>query len=148
MTSNFRGVEVEEVNGSAQMATSGSSVCFRGTNMGTASLYNAIPHRDAIQATVTLVDSSIHALSSCSYSVFDTICCSTGSGYGSTATWTLCLYGRCSSREEGGFRKPRITSVSSPSTLSSAGGNALLLEGSNFGDHIEAVHVFMMEEEK
>ena len=147
MTSNFRGVEVEEVNGSAQMATSGSSVCFRGTNMGTASLYNAIPHRDAIQTTVTLVDSSIHALSSCSYSVFDTICCSTGSGYGSTAIWTLCLYGRCSSREEGGFRKPRITSVSSPSTLSSAGGNALLLEGSNFGDHIEAVHVFMMEEE-
>ena len=144
--SDFRGVEVEEVSGSTQMATSGSSVCFRGTNMGTASLYNAIPHRNAIQATVTLVDASVQALSSCSYSVFDTICCSTGSGYGSTAIWSLCLYGRCSSREEGGFHKPRIASVSSSSALSSTGGNALLLEGSNFGDSIEVVHVFMMEE--
>lgn len=145
-TSNFRGVEIEEVSGSVQMATSGSSVCFRGTNMGTASLYNTIPHRDAIQATVTLVDSSVHPLSSCSYSVFDTICCSTGSGYGSTAAWSLCLYGRCSSREDGGFRKPRITSVSSSSTLSSAGGNVLLLEGTNFGDNMDVVHVFMMDD--
>ena len=144
-TSDFKGLNVIQISGATQMPTTGAIVCFSGEYMGTASLYNSIPQRNAITASAILVDSSVTSLSSCSYSTSNDICCTVGDGYGSIVSWQLCLYGRCSSIQSGEFQAPSITSVTSSKELNSLGGDSIVFSGTNFGSTIETTHVYMIE---
>lgn len=144
-TSHFKGVNVTEISGVTQMSTTGARVCFSGEHMGTASLYNAIPQRNAITASATLVDASNTLLSSCSYSTSNDICCNINNGYGSTIIWELCLYGHCSSIQNGEFQIPSITSITTSKELNSLGGDSIVFTGMNFGSNMNVTHVYMMK---
>ena len=138
----FKSVVLREVKNATAMSTSGWGICFAGENMGTSALHSSAP-AVPISASALLVDGTETSLSSCSCSSVGDICCSVGDGYGSTVVWTLCLFGSCSSLQDGSFAAPRISSVTAPSSLNCLGGDDITISGSHFAANISVVTVLM-----
>ena len=145
----YQHIVLDAVHGASSLPTAGGSVCFEGRHMGSRALYNAVPNRNAIGASATLVDASTQMLSACAYDRQDRICCRVGSGFGSTVTWEVCLYGMCSQLTAGAFAAPSIASItaSGADSLNCQGGDNIVLRGANFGASVEALHVFMEDSE-
>lgn len=145
---HYPSVHINHMTGVSAIPTEGGSVCFEADSIGTFELYQSIPSRNAINASVELIDGIQRSLSSCSFSSSNSICCIVDKGYGSSLTWTLCFYGQCDSIQQGSYSSPQITSVtSSSSSLNCVGGDIIIITGSNLGSDLSTLIVYMEDEQ-